>query len=729
MFESGMDVFRYKRVINSLAQWTPPGRQLNEETLSKLGVEDLQQLAHSVVVEFNPLPDIYLRDDNITPAAVEVAIETPPILQEQIEDAFAEAYDTCTDGISPADLRMRLESYMLKYDLFRYRAPVASIVQSSGSGKSRLVREVAQTYPLAYISLDTVSSYPRGTTTIASIFSHIKSELMAISALAWVFEWLKSLYLSAGSINPADIWPQMEFPKLPHIFPINDDQDVFAAAKRALAAINNLPECFSRDGDRRRCVVVLDEAALLLDRVDAQEVTVYRLLRRASQRIARLASGAGSPLLILFLSTFARIQNFAPALHRDSARQATTGSELYAPIYQIFSFPRPVRLAPHTFSLFRKPEIIMGFGRPLWRQLLRAGAAPTAIMDLAYSKLLGGNFESASGLSLAACVTVVTGIFINPGIRDPELLAKSHLATIVDVDSDREKITTLYLYEPVVAHAALRALENLDLARVVREIRIRFAMGSWAKGHNGETIAALRCVGALLSANELSLSTDIPETSVAKFVSQLGGDKSTLPEKIARGTVSFCCFLKCGHLLQPSMIVQALRMRVALITHDQESGADIIVPFWTGKEDGIVDESGTGTIRIEVKNRKKPLSASQAEDILGRRTGRDLEISLIMETSAIEGSACGDGWRLPLVKGFPWPQSSDIPVIEQDLMVTLSGGLDSEMMVSGRLLPIEEAQRARLLSSVTHHYLLNEGQEARDRKRRRDEYIHSPLSV
>eukprot|EP01053_Blabericola_migrator_P008403 Blabericola_migrator_1__8402@NODE_4379_length_1191_cov_5_064057_g2708_i0_p1_GENE_NODE_4379_length_1191_cov_5_064057_g2708_i0NODE_4379_length_1191_cov_5_064057_g2708_i0_p1_ORF_typecomplete_len131_score9_28_NODE_4379_length_1191_cov_5_064057_g2708_i0497889 len=92
------------------------------------------------------------------------------------------------------------------YDNAKYRAPTFTIVQASGTGKSRVSKEAGLLRPLPCISMDYSSACPRGSFKIVATFMKIKSEQAAQDALADLFNFAVALWEKASYEPTAICW-------------------------------------------------------------------------------------------------------------------------------------------------------------------------------------------------------------------------------------------------------------------------------------------------------------------------------------------------------------------------------------------------------------------------------------------------------------------------------------------------------------------------------------------
>ncbi|EZG43574.1 hypothetical protein GNI_165890, partial [Gregarina niphandrodes] len=261
-----------------------------------------------------------------TPAAVPIGDGDSRRLVD-CKAAFSEKYVSKPGSLSP-DAFMAIMTNAANQEV---STSVGALTQSSGWGKSRFLCEVSTRFRCLYISMgDSVSMYPRQTRSYAPLKMILEAAAsdpdLVVSHLMNCF----SQYLDRATRDPhIQALTNAEWFRY-QLEEWNPGYDVRivggtltpllrAEAKARLAdAITKFKEHY-----RVSCVLVLcDEAAALLEPFSASGLPRFRLFRRAFTVMGMTAC---------FASTQSKVQNFAPALHRDESYKEYTMTQLERP--------------------------------------------------------------------------------------------------------------------------------------------------------------------------------------------------------------------------------------------------------------------------------------------------------------------------------------------------------------------------------------------------------------
>jgi hypothetical protein len=264
-----------------------------------------------------------------------------------------------------------------------------------------------------------------------------------------------------------------------------DPADLHAVSREAKFQLARLLQCIDKScksiGDYHRnevkVMLYFDEAHVLaarkvLDDPDGKDM--YDVLCSCFNRFL------SSPIFVIYLSTTSNISFLAPqgSLAR-SARARANANDLQAPITETpFDCAPTLRIKPDKLRLedLYQTEFMAQFGRPMFWTLL-AGAADhkdeilSTIIDLARAKLICSHDISAKHTDLkSAASTAVLDVLLNLNFeprresartREAELVA-SHMRTAFSVPKDREYIRSGYPSEPILAEAAARQMDEFQ---------------------------------------------------------------------------------------------------------------------------------------------------------------------------------------------------------------------------------------------------------------------------
>ncbi|KAJ8519125.1 hypothetical protein ONZ45_g3865 [Pleurotus djamor] len=223
-----------------------------------------------------------------------------------------------------------------------------------------------------------------------------------------------------------------------------------------------------------KILIYIDEAHTLVRDTSDAEGLVYDALTKA------LADCSTAPIFTLFLSTASRAGDLAPPASVAPSARKRSQDGLLAP-YTEFPFdchPTLVeKIKPNKLTLtdIRSLAFICMFGRPLFWALHQAAmdlSQPTKaanVLELAKLKLLRNEnvyAASESKYARAAILDVLLSLQFLPHReatrRLTEDLVASHMRTVFSAPTNREYLRSGYPSEPLLAHAALDAVHEVD---------------------------------------------------------------------------------------------------------------------------------------------------------------------------------------------------------------------------------------------------------------------------
>ncbi|EFJ17305.1 hypothetical protein SELMODRAFT_420996 [Selaginella moellendorffii] len=218
-----------------------------------------------------------------------------------------------------------------------------------------------------------------------------------------------------------------------------------------------------------KVLFVMDEARWFTLHADLTTVAAFVPARRAS----RVLPEDGS-VSVMFTDTNGRLNNFVPpnkasGLGFSSDRVAAAGKLVAHPAYCFFLADLPSDEQTGGLLLAQVEDLgrLCGYGRPLWQALVKASASARDVLLLAVDKLLGGtgSFNKCmlerGGLSHEACLATLgcrVCIDINPHATIITDMVASHLLSVMSISDDQTLVWTHWATEPLVAAAAARVL-------------------------------------------------------------------------------------------------------------------------------------------------------------------------------------------------------------------------------------------------------------------------------
>ena len=222
-----------------------------------------------------------------------------------------------------------------------FNSPYFCLVQSSGYGKTRLLREVARKVRVLYVCMRSEKSstgYPRRSdTAIKALFDGLHEQSV-------------SKYVEELSARLAKCF-QSALTKLPSPG-VNDDLSKALFPSEQLAEIvwnlNDVKVSTEIGRSTELVVLVLDEARATLNK-SVEGISQFRLIRRALAKFA--LSRKKWRFVTVFVDTSSRIGKFSPSADKDpSLRFSSMDAEMIAPrLYMPF-------IVRHSFDVNLKPH-------------------------------------------------------------------------------------------------------------------------------------------------------------------------------------------------------------------------------------------------------------------------------------------------------------------------------------------------------------------------------------
>ncbi|EFJ17389.1 hypothetical protein SELMODRAFT_420986 [Selaginella moellendorffii] len=244
------------------------------------------------------------------------------------------------------------------------------------------------------------------------------------------------------------------------------ESKVFKKYNTLEGLLSNVPAPAKR---KLKVLFVMDEARWFTLHADPTTLAAFVPARRASRVLPENGS-----VSVMFTDTNGRLNNFAPpnkasGLGFSSDRVAAAGMLVAHPAYCFFSADLPSDEQTGGLLLAQVEDLgrLCGYGRPLWQALVKASASADDVLLLAVDKLLGGTGSfnkcmlESGGLSHEACLATLgcrVCIDINPHATIITDMVASHLLSVMSISDDRTLVWTDWATEPLVAAAAARVL-------------------------------------------------------------------------------------------------------------------------------------------------------------------------------------------------------------------------------------------------------------------------------
>ncbi|KAF8553145.1 hypothetical protein OG21DRAFT_1497931 [Imleria badia] len=224
--------------------------------------------------------------------------------------------------------------------------------------------------------------------------------------------------------------------------------------------------CFPKaKDDKPKVVIALDEAHVLHDKNGDPPFSPADVLLRTIKEYSENNTHA---VWVVFASTTSKVAHFAsPQALFNSARVSVKGQLLFPPFTQLGwnqNAPELEEVQPEEVA---KVGHIIRYGHPLWVSLMGGDDSLTELLQLARQKLCGSDrFNPRNDHQALAVLAQRFGLDIAFGHRDAvrygETLVASHLRVCIKTTEDRMWSYTTYPSEPILSCAAASLLHSGD---------------------------------------------------------------------------------------------------------------------------------------------------------------------------------------------------------------------------------------------------------------------------
>ena len=568
--------------------------------------------------------------------------------ESEEEEIVRKAFDRTFQD--PSDLSKRfmdfIESCLCKYETTKeYYAPYTTLVQSSGTGKSKLLKNFAENQMTVYCCLRDFKSngYPSRSHIADILLREFENERKAIvTYLAYICTCFQKLQEFNGSCkewidehtnnnSQEDFWKDIEY-RMAKIIPdlMKNTTD------------NTMTECINKylDGERMitqegsvKCLFAFDEACTLINKKVEKE-TLFFYVRRALKLLPKKIG-----IFAIFTDTHSNISNFSPVSYLDpSKRVAERGSQLFEPFYLLDTVDMNTNFKKvPTLKESEDPHHFFQYGRPLWGALLSPsgteGFKPERIIELAMDKLIGGKSfilwkkEAQNRITIMETLAIFGPrlcIDIVPQSRYASHLIASYMHLCLDISEDRECIITSMPSEPVLAEAAARIMNdsNVNLTELINQLSSALKKGVVEAGYRGELAARLLLLKAWDDCNKKKHpnGTDVGN-DYSHFVTMNEFLKSLLTDNVYRrienhleeqvkftGTkfgeayIKFTHFINITYTPDRKSLCDALIRGTAFSCKRNQRGVDIIIPIYIGTLHEKLSKDHISYVLIQVKN-------------------------------------------------------------------------------------------------------------------------------
>ena len=464
-------------------------------------------------------------------------------------------------------------------------APFFTLCQSSGWGKSRLLKELSRFLPLLYISFQDIraSGFPKRTeAAIAYLGKNGWKDLasrLIIAAQVLREKWGEDKQ-SDPNIISFDITKNGKFwEQLPE--PGNDAKKIDSGSL---------------------VVVVFDEAAGMLttdvkEKSDSDETTSLFLSSRRSL-------GETKELFGIYTDTSSKLANFAPQSHHDrSSRVSIGGAMLFHPFVPCHCMDAQKGKGPCMKGKnWMSTEWAISLGRPLWNSVFSFRTIDELLVFAADKLRIETHKEDDR--QILALVLVRLGLFLSPVAPDTGLLVAEHMATALAINNDRSGILATYVSEPVLSLGASKSWRNkVDLSsKLLPALRKALMRGQVLEGSLGEIVATIVLLISMDNLTGTEPHKFFEWHPVEHFLKKLGTGwqwnqlKTGVP---SNAQISVTHFIPWQRVFEESDLLKLAERRAGCIMKRNQDGVDLLIPLWWKAEDGAIK---FGAILVQVKN-------------------------------------------------------------------------------------------------------------------------------
>lgn len=513
--------------------------------------------------------------------------------------------------------RKSLDTYM----------PYLTVLQSSGYGKSRLIKEYANNVYTLYLNLGIDRNcFPRPSAHAKDfIDSFVKSKDPPIwfntflaKAVFSIKENLKNNIYS----NPSQFWawqlsddgksiwkPAIDAANLHEIFVKNDN-----GLEKIRSDAGYLRENFEASSEVK-ILLCIDEGRTLLEHKNNEtHMSLFRCWRRALRDNKWRARG----LFSVILDTTSRLSNFAPPPRDDPTIKSINDSrKIFMPFIDVTTFNTLTDY--HSDNYYNR---LFSNGRPCWKALKDAYCeglnseenvtyAWDKVIGLIKTKIQGGSelldeetnmdesYEERKTLTSVAILASLCSVDISPSVHFASNLIGSHLGTCLAISPNRMKVLVCYPPEPLITEAVYKLLNNDILHRIAQT----FGQGIVEPGKRGEVVGELILILTRQNFQTKRKSHFFAgEIKLLDFLGELLFDSKSIlngnnveHNTLKNAKISFTRFVTISTIPTRNDLKKGYETGVAFNLKRNQRGADFLIPVL------MADDNYTFWI-IQIKN-------------------------------------------------------------------------------------------------------------------------------
>ncbi|KAJ3341897.1 hypothetical protein HDU83_006382 [Entophlyctis luteolus] len=558
-----------------------------------------------------------------------------PVVQERLRTAFERPFEDPAKYLDAIVNTIRL--YASAYNPMDYYFPAVSLVQTSGSGKSRAMIQMADRgLFVVYCSFMRFSSsgFPRRTKIANNLLKFHKNLFL--------------LYFAA-CFDEAMKYKNKHREFLKHQMDPKTEDRFWARIERSM---NNLQEDsnFSSDpsshpvfaGNKSlEILFVFDEAREMFPNENHSQGVFVEMCQNAS-----LFKEKCRAFVILMDTTF-RVSELAPAPAKGNFFRGQSYRQVFKPLFLIGSMDLGLQTlygSKMEDALTRRAQYKRG--RPLWQSLLDKFST-WVVRDTAIRKIHGGfgNF-AIPAFDLPFAATVLRSrvpFFVNQFELASELVA-SNMWWLVQISDDQQRLDVTIPSEPVIADAGACWMNDVNhRTNILKLFEYGLSQKYFEIGSNGETAAQLVLIigsdsarralpedpeslsaakapantsaenvfGLKTFTGPINLQDFLRHTFSAKLVDGVSkamkalSQQTGLPDPYVAGKLSFNHFIGLtGTLSGMEALALYFSRSAAICCTKDTSGVDLIIPVLMPNQAGeyVIHADNMSFILVQVSN-------------------------------------------------------------------------------------------------------------------------------
>ena len=471
-------------------------------------------------------------------------------------------------------------------------APYIAVVQASGSGKTRLLREVSRSVCTLYVCcrIGTRGYPPRTKDAIYYLFRKLDDYETYEGCLDELVKRLRRAELAA-----LFYLPQAEK------FSEHDSTAAEFVSEQLSDRIwtsNDIESNGEPINPGKLVLLVFDEARWLLDTESSGDYfgfNLFRLLQRALR--ALWDQHQDSRLFVVFVDTSSRIINFVPSLDRDPSARApkagpSVGRELFHPYILTRTFdvlfeklPKGTRDLTPLLELKNEEKYLLA-GRPLVAKPSGTRLAQSAFL---LSKLYGGATPFQEQSAYGHLSTVLVRLAISFSSQSPTAadLVAGYMMYLLTMDLKRKDMTVSYLAEPRLAEAAALGwtLDDVLIEYLIPALRRALMSGKVKPGKRGTIVAQIVILTAFDTACKLSNKEPGSLVPLTRVLQQLlPGDSDinvldSIPASLHDVSVACGQFVQLSHSFDLDTNTRLAERHCGAAFNEWQEGLDFVVPL------------------------------------------------------------------------------------------------------------------------------------------------------